>query len=124
MKPLCPEIHTGRWRHVQVLLRLFDGRDGASQRGVGSQIERHGHGRKLPLVIDRERLGGSLNMSERAQRHGIGGRVSWSQRLRLKQLRSHRRLDLMAFEGALRTAEDGVYATASRSRIRAGGRRP
>src|SRR5580658_2398412 len=61
-------------RHVELLLSLFDLSDCATQCGVWSQIERNGDRRKLALMIDRERLGSFFNMSERAERYGIGRR--------------------------------------------------
>jgi hypothetical protein len=51
-----------------------------------------------------------LNMRERTERHGIGGRCSGG--IAVEEVLLAPILDLMAFEGALSAAEDGVYATA------------
>ena len=70
------EIRLQTRRHVHVLLYLVDCSDGASQGGIGREIERDRDGWKLSLMIDRERLGCALDMCKCTEGHGVAHRCA------------------------------------------------
>src|SRR5664280_1914669 len=59
---------------AELLSRLFDGSDSPSERGVRSEVERHGRDGELPLMVHGERRVRRLDGRERAQRHRAAGR--------------------------------------------------
>ena len=58
-------------RHVHVILKFVDVRNGIAQGAIRREIEGHGDGRKLPLMVNGERLGCVFKMCERAEWHGL-----------------------------------------------------
>src|SRR5581483_7599445 len=73
-------------RHRDIILRSFNRSDGVAQRAARSQRKGQGDGRKLALVVDRERTERGAQMSKCRDRHrgaAIRADVDQLQRLRI-----------------------------------------
>src|SRR6267378_4300687 len=82
------------WRHANFIFDFVNGVDRFTESGIGSKIERQGHYRELPLVIDGQSRTARFKTGERAERNlrrrarggrrgGRGDRSAGSRRRRL-----------------------------------------